>query len=140
MCPKRLCPGALSPSPCTRVRVVSIASLTGTSVWAISSDGTESSPCVAVAHRGLNGHQPPGVLVHTHQTPRTLVLERSLRPSLFRPATLARVVVLNGPSRSRSNERTVRNVQVLPVARVVCTLLHTLQDQRVSLAQVWNAF
>jgi hypothetical protein len=62
MCPKRLCRGALSPSPCTSVRVVSIASLTGASVWAISSDGTESSLCVAVAWRGLNGQQPHLVL------------------------------------------------------------------------------
>ena len=63
----------------------------------------------------------------------------------------------NGPSRSSSvrvhdptNERTVRIVSVLPVARVVsallqrccsavATALHTLQDQRMSLAKIWNA-
>jgi hypothetical protein len=34
---------------------------------------------------------------------------------------------------------TVRIVSVLPVASVISRLLHTLQDQRMSLAKIWNA-
>ena len=131
MCPKATVSWCFSQSTCTRDRVASI--------------------CVAAARRGLSGQQRRGVLLHTHQPPHTVVQKGSSRPSLFKTATLARVAVRNGPFRSlsvrihdRTNDRLSEVYQscLLPVARVVSTLLHTLhtlQDQRMSLAKIWNA-
>ena len=103
-----LMPGVLSPSLCMHVQVVSISSqffvsvrtnkshhhhLTCTSVWATSSD------CTDLSLRGCCSEGPElaatSVLVHNHQNPRKVVQGKSLSPSLFHPATLARVDVWN---------------------------------------------